>query len=384
MTRHSGAPNVYPVAEQFVERCLRADDSLFDPGRTVWTSETVSDAYTRFIDQPDVGDRDFISKLKDQLDGAPDDTKLLVAELLYFHLLGEADSGGNVKRDRVRSILSWMADSSEIPLEMSAALERGVANSAWAKNRRDAQVAWLLEFARQWKDLDSERRGALLDDPWLFEAFVHGLPKHSASVPIEATLHLVFPDTFESVFSANVKQKIAAAFDATDSAVAVDRRLAEVRRALEAEVGSFNSFYDPGILERWDAPKGSSPTKWDVFVGWAAKIFTTPTFDETERDYKLAAAENVKHARDVVEAGDSSWLTALQKAFDKPNNETNWRAHGAFLEWCGAHEEAARPVLAEIWAGEPDRERLGRVLESWQAENSPGNRLAIASFLLDG
>ena len=36
---HEGAENVYAAAQKWVDCALRADDSLFTPGKPIWSSE---------------------------------------------------------------------------------------------------------------------------------------------------------------------------------------------------------------------------------------------------------------------------------------------------------------------------------------------------------
>ena len=53
-TRRVEAETVYAAAEAWVERALRSDDSLFTPGRRIWTSEWLDELHRRFLDRPDV------------------------------------------------------------------------------------------------------------------------------------------------------------------------------------------------------------------------------------------------------------------------------------------------------------------------------------------
>lgn len=47
------AKRIYPIAQRFVESALRHDDSLFTPGRPIWTQSVVDDLYERFNQHPD-------------------------------------------------------------------------------------------------------------------------------------------------------------------------------------------------------------------------------------------------------------------------------------------------------------------------------------------
>ena len=70
-TRRPGAEKVYAAAESWVERALRSDDSLFTPGRRIWTSEWLDELHRRFLDRPDVSGDSFLDKLDPQPPRSP-------------------------------------------------------------------------------------------------------------------------------------------------------------------------------------------------------------------------------------------------------------------------------------------------------------------------
>lgn len=66
----------YAAAEQFVDRALRSDDSLFTPGQSIWSTENLDDLQRRFVLQPDESSDPFDVKFRRQLEGAPAPTVL--------------------------------------------------------------------------------------------------------------------------------------------------------------------------------------------------------------------------------------------------------------------------------------------------------------------
>ena len=44
-----GAGKVYEAAWVWVERALRADDSLFTPGKAIWSSHWLGEIHQRFL-----------------------------------------------------------------------------------------------------------------------------------------------------------------------------------------------------------------------------------------------------------------------------------------------------------------------------------------------
>ena len=104
----------------------------------------------------------------------------------------------------------------------------------------------------------------MLDLPWEFRDFAVGLDfrgellkgaPNSPRTQREALLHLVFPDTFEAIVSVDHKANIAKTFAnlAPDPEEDIDRRLAQIRPAIEAEYGYGGiSFYRPELRVHWD------------------------------------------------------------------------------------------------------------------------------------
>jgi len=257
---HWAGNAVYDAAERFVDECLRSDGSLFTPARPVWGQAKIDDFYTRFVVNEDVGEGNFLEKLEKQLAGAHDATIQLAAEAFYFNYLCEDDTGADRKRSVVVRVLSWMNDPATVPAELDAAHPSGLARIGQAKTQKWQQIAFLLEFMRAWKQLDGDERERLLDDHVPFREFVHGVPKHSASVQVEGLLHLVFPDPFEPVVSPNVKRLIVKALGEylTGEEANVDEQLVSIRDALSEEHGEKFSFYDDEVALRWQQGDGKT------------------------------------------------------------------------------------------------------------------------------
>ena len=70
-SRVRDAETVYAAAEAWVDRGLRADDSLFTPGRPIWTTEWLDELHRRFLDRPDDSGDAFLVKLERQMEGSP-------------------------------------------------------------------------------------------------------------------------------------------------------------------------------------------------------------------------------------------------------------------------------------------------------------------------
>jgi hypothetical protein len=377
---------IHLAGERFVEQCLRNDGSLFTPARAIWTGPTIGDFYERFVVNEQVSGGDFLERLERQLEGASEPTIQLAAEVLFFYSLTSDDTGPDFKSHTVDTILGWMEAPVFVPDELSGAYESGLAEIGLAKTQKWQQIRFLLEFAQAWKQLIHGEQKRLLADPWEFREFVKGVPKHSASVQVEALLYLVSPDEFESVVSPRHKQMIRDAFASLPGVAEadnVDRALQAVRRTLEKSYGDHFTFYRPGIRPIWEDDEGD----WRPFVDWAAKLFRSEGFDAEERDDKLVVAERMAAAREALLRGDASWPALVKTALaTKPNNLTNWRDHEPFYRWCQEAPEEAALALRALWeepSAKPAVDRFLELIANGQIE-AEGGRISVASVLLMG
>ncbi len=232
---------MYAAAARIVDAVLRHDGAIFTPGQPIWTQTHVDDLYRRFVEAPDVGDRTFLEKFRDQLRDAPAAVYQLAGELLFIHLLVvRGNMGAPAKRDLIATVLGWSPAPVVIPAEDVAALEGGLARVGTAyMTYRPFQLAFLLRFIRDWKRLDAAEQARLLGDPWAFKQMLFAIPIEIAYAQREAVLHLVHPDAFEAIVSRDHKQEYVRKFAAfvTTPTDDVDRALAQIRAAVDARYG---------------------------------------------------------------------------------------------------------------------------------------------------
>ncbi len=266
-SRKPDAERVYAAAALWVGQCLQRDESLFTPGREIWSERWLRELRARFLDQPDERHGpSYLEKLERQLRGAPPPLVQLMAETLYVHFLIVATQNGATQRQRVEEVLSWSPDSVVIPVELIDGLVPGIAGPGPAFHRqRPWQLAVIIEFAEQWKQLTSTRQERLLSDPWAFRQFLLAVQPSSrllaeypdrGGLQRQALLHLVHPDSFESIVSLRHKQMIVCAFAGSLNGAEEDpdRALAVIRAGLEdGRSGEWLNFYDDrGLRKRWD------------------------------------------------------------------------------------------------------------------------------------
>ncbi len=351
----------YAAAARFVDAALRQDDSLFTPGVAIWSEANLDDLHARFVAKPDESSDAFLVKFQRQLAGAPDSTFQLAAEALYVHFLIAVMSSA-AKRAVIEPVLGWMHEPVTIPTDLNAALDHGIAAPGTAFHTyRPFQLGFVIEFARAWKALPADRRDAALRDAWAFKDVLFAVPMPKGSyTQREALLHLVHPDTFESIVSRGHKELIATAFGrppATDDRD-VDRRLAAVRAQLEAEFGRPIGWYEAEIEKRWrPGPIEVGSTKPVPRRAWI--------FQSSPDQYDLAGAleslaeffwlvrryEKEIHVGDRVylwEAGSDAGVAAIAEVASEPAEVEDADADQGFWRDPTAFVGPRRRVLLKI------------------------------------
>ena len=387
MARYYDARRTYEGTARFVDAALRRDDSLFTPGRAIWTTRLLDELDDRFIRHPDMRtDVGFEAKLRDQLAGASADAIQLMGEVMYaYYLPARWNVGGPAKRARINEVMGWAPRPVQIPADLDAILDDGVGSGGSSfSTRKPAILAQLIRYVRAWKSLDQAARDGDLTDPWAFREFVASVPvEEGAYFAREALLHCVHPDTFERIFSRSEKWRLADALKAfapadTDN----DRRIWALRQLVGGRIGTDFDWYETiparALWKPFDDP-------WTGYVFWAAQFRGLSVFDKEERDYKLVIADHMGEARDALIADQPDWPAKLKRAYGAPNNITSFFNHGKFLDWVGLRGDEAGALLRDLWAGAGDPlDRFGRLLEQVpkEAVAGPGTRTNVLSLLL--
>lgn len=304
------AQAVYAAAQRFVDAALRSDDSLFTPGRPIWTTANIDELYRRLVEQPDEGSGSFEEKLRQQLAGAPPEVYQFTGELIYLHLLVIRETmGPHAKRRLITTVLGWSPTPipayAGIPPELDAALDGGLARVGMLfVIQRYFQLAFLLEFARAWKQLPATERERLLADPWAFKEMLSNFQIKFAAPQREALLHLVHPDTFEPIVSSEYKRNYARiwAHYLPTPEQDVDRALLAIRRAYEQRHGKMPNFWDitpetSELMTHTPLPR-SLGARLRTYIALAARLDGSAYTPEQilERFDTSSQAHEVRHA----------------------------------------------------------------------------------------
>lgn len=174
--------------------------------------------------------------------GAEVNTIWFTAELLYvYHLI---PSLRDVKRRHVQQRIvktvalasyAQTADCAELPGVLDQALDYRVSSNRIGSRYLDRRIKYLVSFVVHWKQLSAADRVALLKAPWQFKEFTLQVDATKAEITRQALLHLVFPDTFESIVKVQDKEAIASRFShlITKPTDDVDQQLLQIRQRLD-------------------------------------------------------------------------------------------------------------------------------------------------------
>ena len=320
-----------------------------------------------------------------------------MAEALYFHLLIVSTRNGRNKQRTIDTVLSWSPSTAGVPKTLIAGLAPGIANpGTFFYIKRPNQVGFLIEFVERWKELGADEQTLLLADPWAFKDFATNLEPRSVLLTDEpnsyrtqreALLHLVFPDTFEAIVSSTHKQWIAGTFAklVDEPEDDVDRRLAQIRTAIEASYGSADyAYYQPELRSLWD--DRYSPDLWGEFVRRAREYHNTGKLQADEIDYKLDTGNRLAAARRAVIQGEDNWPNLVKSGIG--GNLIHHIVQAKFRDWIDEAPDDARFALQMLWEGDEDdpAERIAAFCELLpdRTASGTGSRATLASVLLMG
>ena len=262
---------VYEAADLWIKRALKCDDSLFTPGKPIWSERWLGEARERFLDKIEAWNGgDFFGKLETVLADSPccpPEVYQLIGEAVYVTYL-MVWNGAVGQEKKIDNINRATGNRVGIPHSLRAAQKTGIMTpGAFFIASFGVHPAFVLEFVDKWK------REGLGDDlldrdnpkaPWEFKKVVmetglrvvtKGIAFGAPNFMRVALLHMAHPDTFEAMVIPN-KQKLADAPKlqhlVTKSTNDPDCRIYQIRAALESKYGKRIDFFTPPISPLWN------------------------------------------------------------------------------------------------------------------------------------
>lgn len=263
MARACTARDLEPVldaARAWVDACLIEDGSILGQG-SIWTDRNIRALKEAFVDRPDEGDRDFLSKFKDQLRDVDGATRQLAAECIWVLLLFPSNIRAKTKREQILDLWS-MSGQSLAPDNrfLSDRVLAGVGSGGQAFNtHRHRELTYLIGVATAIKALPKERRRDVLSDYSAFAKWLAGVPSEGNRQLRHMLRYFLFPDRVERIATNRDRRSIIVEFgEASASDVKkwsdeqLDDRLMTLRKRLEVEFPrQVLDFYEPPLKERW-------------------------------------------------------------------------------------------------------------------------------------
>ena len=401
-TTMEGVENVYASARTWVDRALRTDDSMFTPGQTIWTARWLVGLRERFLDRhAEWRGPNFFDRLETLLNGSPPEVYQLMGEAVYvtYLIVWRTATGRAAKLRRINQVLGWSPSPVSVPGHLADGLHPGIAHPGqYFTANFGIHPGYIIEFVEHWKGIEPDEREDILADPWDFKKIVYNVPYRSEVLrdtivnPLaqqEALLHLVFPDTFESVVNPEMKYRIANCrrFSGYSGGANedVDRRVQQVRARLEEELGRDFGFFDEDIYPMWT----SDESPWDEFVRRAQAYKVSGRLESEEIEYKLEIADRFATARDAVLDGSEYWSELLRRGLaSRQGHPLSWQSADTFRNWVRDSPDDALRALQGIWAfHEPFvAERIGSFCQILPRSvlSGRGTRTSLASVLLMG
>ena len=296
------AGKIYAAVQEWINCALLSDDSLFTPGVAIWSSERLEEL-NQVLDQPydesesvGLGGK-YLATLRLRLANSTSEVHQLMSEILYVHLLIAYNKKGDTKRQWIETVLGWPTPSIEIRSPViSDGFAIGFADpGAQFDTNREQQIRFLIRFVEIWKEEPVEEQRLLRNDPWAFKHFLTSINISGRSWYLQrnALLHLVFPDTFESILFVGHKDSIANADAfvgyATEPTDDVDRKIEQIRQGVKNRLGRDFHFYDSDIIRLW-----RDGETWDDCVG------TDDTNDDEQGEYEKVEPDLQSLAADLT------------------------------------------------------------------------------------
>ncbi|MBI4018469.1 MAG: hypothetical protein HY368_02570 [Candidatus Aenigmarchaeota archaeon] len=274
------------AAVHWLKACLIEDRSIFSK-ESLWTTKLADEVYHAFVEHPDFGDDDFLTKLKGQMKSASPQARQLMAEMLWALLLFPSNIRAKTKRRQVREIwaLSGKQLAEDHPLLGDNVLFGIGSGGQGFNNYRPVEMEYLIALTRDIKRRDNAQRQGILTDYDSFIDWIGSVPMKGSRQIRHMLRYFAFPDRVESISSNNDRRKILEAFEIAplrDTKNWTDQQLDDALLKLRANLQQSNptvalDFYRAPLKERWGPDRNVKTVEGKITV-------TVPSDDDEQDD----------------------------------------------------------------------------------------------------
>lgn len=295
---------ILAAAEKWIGTCLIEDRSLF-LADSRWTLPLVDEVFKAFVEHPDFGDDDFMTKLKGQMKNASTPGKQLMTELLWALLLFPSNMKSRTKRQQIRDVwgLSGQTLSENHPLLADEVLVGIGSGGPGFNNYRPNELEYLISLVRDLKHKAESERKRIFADYDAFLNWIESVSRKGSRQFRHMLRYFAFPDRVERISSNNDRRKILKAFgsgtarEVTEwSDRQLDDKLEELRSHLQAkQPAALLDFYESPLKEQWKGERTIKTVEGEVEV-------TVPRDDEELEDKETApSGEKAPEARQSIQ-----------------------------------------------------------------------------------
>ena len=298
------AAQVFDAADKFKQRCLLNQESLFLDGQTLWTPEHFKSLIENYVDRPDTGDRGFYEKLADQLATCAPLDVALMAEVFWIVQLGPTNLRAPTKIKTVERIWN-MKPAAAFPtsspfLQIPVLSGLGSAGPGY-NNYLPMEIIFAVEAFAAFVAKPLAEREALLNDAQGFAKWLETIPSGKGRQLYHTLCHVLFPDSFERIFSRGNKFQVARAHKIWTPALgesrpAMDAALLELRKRLELQHPGAVDYYElpVGTLIKEDAHQTAKGSDGPSDKDGASKGSAGLSAHEPDPEYDVETATNAK------------------------------------------------------------------------------------------
>ena len=251
---------VLATAKTWINSCLIGDASIFG-ARALWTKDLISEVGHAFVDNPDFGDADFITKLMGQLKSTSPAAQKLAAELLWALLLFPSNVKPSTKRLQIMktwALSGERLDEKQPNLQDTVLAGIGSGGTGF-NNYRPLELEYLIGLVAELKQKPQEERGLIFSDYDAFVDWIDRVPSNGRRQFRHMIRYFSFPDKVERMSSNNDRASILDAFDVEKKRVTrhwtdsqFDEALHDLRTKIEIDKpGEIIDFYMPALKYRW-------------------------------------------------------------------------------------------------------------------------------------
>ncbi len=307
MARQVHDRNIAPTlvaAEQWINNCLIDAGSLFSRA-SFWTIELAEEVHHAFVDHPDFGKDDFLTKLKGQMMPASQSAQRLMAEMLWAILLFPSNLKARTKRRQVRDIwaLSGQQLSEGIPLLRDEILVGIGSGGPGFNTYHPDELTFLISLTLDLKRRTGAERQRILTNYDRFMDWIKRVPQEGSRQFRHMLRYFAFPDLVERISSNKDRKTILEAFGIAPQKKLnkwTDRQLDDALLKLRTDLQAANpsrvlDFYAPELKEKWERSRRVKTVEGEVTV-------TVPSDDEADEEIgSIALASHGPDARQSLQ-----------------------------------------------------------------------------------